>query len=514
MSSDLNPALGHVLAVDDDESSRVLLSRLLDRLGYQVTTAGDAEQARNLLQESGADRFDCILIDYFLPGQDGLALLEWMNSLEAPPAAIIVSSDSNRETVRASLHHGATEYLLKPVRASDLKPAVATACLRSRNRRLRREQQTALVRLARIHQSMMDFRTNDCCRHFHHARGAVGGDWLGRYRLDENRSLVMVADVSGHDLVAGFISAYFQGFVRGLIDRKPPAASLLAELNSLLCMGWSHDASLMNSISLCAIDLHQDEGAADIYRCGSPLVALSDAEGAVRNLAYGPSSPLGWFDDLQLSHERIVFAEGSTLVAWTDGLEALAEEISVAPLSLAYRLLDSASPDPGLLARADDDVLVVRLAATPAVASFLPLLVHVYPAGQQTRIDDLQAGWERSLRIALPGLEDARLFDVLLCLREGVLNAFEHGCRDDGWVRLSVSFHPARNLLRARIEDPGFGHSLDIVGLAPDPRGVTRGRGLVLIRDLSQSWAFERGGAALRLDWDLEPSMDKELCLK
>ena len=55
-----------------------------------------------------------------------------------------------------------------------------------------------------------------------HPKHQVGGDLVNVMPLGPQRFLVLVADVSGHDLKAGFISAFFQGVVRGLVEKQTP----------------------------------------------------------------------------------------------------------------------------------------------------------------------------------------------------------------------------------------------------------------------------------------------------
>ena len=60
---------GHILVVDDDESTRSLLSEYFIQLGYEVKTANDGEDA---LKKFIPGAFDCIISDLFMPTIDGL----------------------------------------------------------------------------------------------------------------------------------------------------------------------------------------------------------------------------------------------------------------------------------------------------------------------------------------------------------------------------------------------------------------------------------------------------------
>jgi CheY-like chemotaxis protein len=109
-----------VLIVDDEESTRLLLARLLStELGVEAQLAGTCEQA---LRFAEAAAYDAILLDLLMPGIGGLAVLERIRA-SGPNAAtpvIIVSVVSDRETLQRCLAAGASAYHVKPVRRAEL----------------------------------------------------------------------------------------------------------------------------------------------------------------------------------------------------------------------------------------------------------------------------------------------------------------------------------------------------------------------------------------------------------
>ena len=79
-----------LLIVDDEPKLLDLLSRYLGRLGYQVETRGDAEDALALFQ-AGPDRFSMAITDLSLPSMNGEELIERMRQLRPGLPAIITS---------------------------------------------------------------------------------------------------------------------------------------------------------------------------------------------------------------------------------------------------------------------------------------------------------------------------------------------------------------------------------------------------------------------------------------
>ena len=79
-----------LLIVDDEPKLLDLLSRYLGRLGYQVETRGEAEDALALFQ-AGPDRFSMAITDLSLPSMNGEELIERMRQLRPGLPAIITS---------------------------------------------------------------------------------------------------------------------------------------------------------------------------------------------------------------------------------------------------------------------------------------------------------------------------------------------------------------------------------------------------------------------------------------
>jgi DNA-binding response OmpR family regulator len=109
-----------VLIVDDEESTRLLLARMLtDELDIEAQLAGTCEQALRL---AGNYAYDAILLDLLMPGVGGLGVLAAIRaaSPNASTPVIIVSVVTDDETVKRCMEAGASAYHVKPVRRAEL----------------------------------------------------------------------------------------------------------------------------------------------------------------------------------------------------------------------------------------------------------------------------------------------------------------------------------------------------------------------------------------------------------
>jgi CheY-like chemotaxis protein len=122
-----------VLIVDDEESTRLLLARLLSaELGVDAQLAGTREQALRLAETTS---YDAILLDLLMPGIGGFAVL---NEIRASPAnaatpVIIVSVVAEQETIDRCLAAGASAYHVKPVRRAELIETVKAQVARAKS---------------------------------------------------------------------------------------------------------------------------------------------------------------------------------------------------------------------------------------------------------------------------------------------------------------------------------------------------------------------------------------------
>jgi DNA-binding response OmpR family regulator len=119
-----------LLVVDDDELSRDLLSRHLERQGYTVATAGNGAEA---LRCMAVESYDLVLLDLQMPEVDGYGVLESMRreeQLRGTPV-IMLTAVSERDAVLTCLTLGAADYIVKPFSVAVVKSRV-WRCLETR----------------------------------------------------------------------------------------------------------------------------------------------------------------------------------------------------------------------------------------------------------------------------------------------------------------------------------------------------------------------------------------------
>jgi two-component system, OmpR family, response regulator len=117
----------HLLVVDDDREIRILLSRLLTRRGYRVTTAREEHEMRRILLSS---RVDLVILDIMLPGKDGLTLCRELRGSKPLPVIMLTARGEATDRV-IGLEVGADDYLAKPFDVRELEARVRAVLRRS-----------------------------------------------------------------------------------------------------------------------------------------------------------------------------------------------------------------------------------------------------------------------------------------------------------------------------------------------------------------------------------------------
>jgi CheY-like chemotaxis protein len=115
-----------ILIVEDDQDTRQLLKLRLEANGYETASAVDAIGAIGAARE---ERPDLILLDFGLPGGDGIVVMDRLKSFPALAdiPVVVVSAREPTSTGQRALIAGARAFLQKPVDTEALFAAIRTA---------------------------------------------------------------------------------------------------------------------------------------------------------------------------------------------------------------------------------------------------------------------------------------------------------------------------------------------------------------------------------------------------
>ena len=121
-----------VLIVDDEEGMRNFLGKTLERRCGHVMAAASAEEADQLAR---AHRFDLVILDITLPGKSGITWLRELREQGYSGEVVLITAFADLETAIEALRAGASDFILKPFRVSQILNAVKHSLERSHLKR-------------------------------------------------------------------------------------------------------------------------------------------------------------------------------------------------------------------------------------------------------------------------------------------------------------------------------------------------------------------------------------------
>jgi DNA-binding response OmpR family regulator len=133
----MNPG-GHILIIDDEASLRQTMARILQRAGYEVTTA---ENGREGLARVSEHLFDLIYLDIRMPDTTGLEVLQTIHAQFPDLPVILFTAQPDVNSAVEALRRGATDYLLKPLKPQTVIDRTQAILANQQKERRKRELQ-------------------------------------------------------------------------------------------------------------------------------------------------------------------------------------------------------------------------------------------------------------------------------------------------------------------------------------------------------------------------------------
>ena len=328
---------GRILVVDDEPLNIMVLKGVLGSAGYAIESASSGPEG---LEKARIQRPDMVLLDVMMPGETGF---ETCKKLKADPdtdhiPVMFITCLGEMSNKLAGLDLGAVDYITKPFVAAEVVARVRSHM----NFQLR---QGAIIdaqasRLGQVRAAQMSLLTRP--ESLPEAKFAVhflpvleaGGDFYDVLSFAGGQTAYFLADVSGHDLGASFITSSLKALFRQHAAQGKSPADILSGMNRILCAVTTEEVYL-TAACLC---LDRLQGTYQLASGGHPPVA-AHLNGQARCLDIS-GLPLGMFESVEYSVLEGSMAEGDRFYMYTDGL---AENIGLYVTSEAFRtsLLDS-----------------------------------------------------------------------------------------------------------------------------------------------------------------------------
>ena len=113
-----------VLIVDDEEDFREIMSMRMEARGFDVATAGSADQAMSLLDQK---EFDAVVMDFQMPGTDGMKALKSIKAKKPEIQIFLLTGYATADKTMEAIDSGATDLLEKPADIETLSNKIREA---------------------------------------------------------------------------------------------------------------------------------------------------------------------------------------------------------------------------------------------------------------------------------------------------------------------------------------------------------------------------------------------------
>lgn len=548
------------LIAGTDRASFALLSRRLSEMGCASLEARDLAQLVHLFLR---EQPQLIFLDSALNGGDFLAALREVRQLSGSNYVpiIVLTNQGEEAALELSVANGANDFLVKPWNASIMK-AKLTSHLRTvtyysqlakHAERLEWEKSVALDIFDKIVQKGCLDRPH--IRYQLSPAGVLNGDFLLAAENPAGGLLLMLGDMSGHDLSAAAGSLPIAEIFHAMAARGFSLADIAVEMNTKL-------RALLPRGMFCAALLaewQKNSGMLSVWNAGMPdALILRPGEGVIfRASSRNPPLSAVSSDQLDRTLEHFqaktddrffVYSDGLIDLVTSDGLtfgqEKIEETLNAVPLASSgfEAIVDRVRAERSTAALADD-LTFAEVTLNPVAISAAQSVTRAPPAPRRERTEhsascifELVLGVEVLKRVdpvpelmrtltalGICGESESFLFTVL---RELFTNAVEHGllkmdsrikseangfalfCEErdrrlqaatQGSARVRICDRgDGKNELQIEVEDTGEG--FDALSYQPPPPEelLPHGRGIALVRGLCTDVQYSPRGNYVR----------------
>jgi phosphoserine phosphatase RsbU/P len=318
-----------ILIVDDDATSRSLLSRLLAAAGYDCHELDNARDALTLVRHRQPA---VMLLDFKMPEMDGAEALRRLRADPNPGVAQIpvIMLTGHGESEVTCLEAGADDFVMKPIDADVLRARIETQLrlrslriqLQQQNQELeawRRERERDLAAARLTQQSLIPqkppglegWEIAACYRPFIE----VGGDIYGWLPTRNDRWLFWIADATGHGAAAALMTALAKLlFHHGQAEDEHPVAIMESVNNDL--RGIFGGRSFMSAM---CVTLDPRTGEASVVGAGHPPLLVTRFGRGTETIS-SSAPPLGLVERSEFQEKVLQLNPGDAFTLYTDGL--------------------------------------------------------------------------------------------------------------------------------------------------------------------------------------------------
>ncbi|GIE88879.1 hypothetical protein Areg01_56460 [Actinoplanes regularis] len=319
---------------------------------------------------------------------------------------------------------------------------------------------------------------------------AAGGDFYDAFRLTDGRLAMVLGDVAGHDVRAAAVMGQVRAALRALALTDPAPPSVLSGLDRLVGSLGAESRNEEIFVTVVYGVLDPSDGTITLASAGHPppvlrRAGLAGEPASAELVKVPPGAPLGLGGRWQTG--SLTLEPGDTILMYSDGVvERRGRTLNAGLDALVAAAAGSASGDPrnmcslataAVEGTTDDDVAVLAVEHALALSRSATMHVAAEPTGP-SRVRQ----W-MSARLREWQAPEAVISAAILCTSELTTNALLH-------AGTPAQVHIDLNAERLLVSVADTGTRGSVIRAQTDTL-ASRGRGLGLIEELSDSWGTD-----------------------
>jgi sigma-B regulation protein RsbU (phosphoserine phosphatase) len=323
-----------ILSVDDEAPIELMMRhhfRRKIRSGeYEFFFAHNGLEALAIL--GNTPDIEIILCDINMPEMDGLTLLSKVNEMRNPAIRVImVSAYGDMKNIRQAMNSGAFDFATKPIDMDDLAMTIEKAIEQIHYVHESQKEHTQLESLKKdlvsakeIQQSILpmefppfpeDSDKLDIYALMEPAKD-VGGDFYDFFRIDDDRIVLVIADVCGKGIPAALFMAVSRTIIHSKGIQGVCAADCLTETNRLL----AHSSASCMFVTVFYAIYNTKTGHITYCNAGHNPPHIVRANGTIEQIPTDGNFMAGAFAEEVYADKTLQLEHGDTLVMFTDGV--------------------------------------------------------------------------------------------------------------------------------------------------------------------------------------------------
>jgi serine phosphatase RsbU (regulator of sigma subunit) len=323
MNTDYLNKRWRILAIDDSRLNRAIIRKVLSELNMEIDEAQDGQIGLDMLSKK---KYDLILVDIIMPNLDGFGFLTKFKSVtndEFIPAILMTGSDDLNSKIKG-LRIGADDFLMKPLNEKELVARVLSSLrLKSayseifeKNQLIQKEMEAARKVQEYIIPKKFDIIDYPLVTGRYLPIEDIGGDFYDCYKISDDMSGFLIADVTGHGIPAALVMSMakmlFSVYASQLLSPKELFNKINKEIKNLLL-----DSQYITSFyavydrATCQLSVSNAGHVMPLfYRAEKNQVLALDTNGYF----------IGISDETRYEEKKLSVNKNDRLILFTDGI--------------------------------------------------------------------------------------------------------------------------------------------------------------------------------------------------